>query len=101
MDQIGISAVIAWVVSQLIELLKKWTALPWMNQTTETVNRIVAAILAAATAVGITMHYDPAAGTLVIAGLSLSAILTFVFQILFQWVMQKFWYKTIIKKNGV
>jgi|GraSoiStandDraft_29_1057270.scaffolds.fasta_scaffold2489831_1 hypothetical protein len=84
-----------------MELLKKASWLPWINRSTDTVNRIVAGTLAVGTALGIHTKFDPQHGTLLITGLTLASIAHFGFDWVRSFVFQEMIYKGVIKPRMV
>jgi hypothetical protein len=84
-----------------LELLKNASWFPWINRSSDAVNRIVAGILAVATALGIHTKFDPQHGTLLITGLTLASVAHFGFDWLRSFVFQEMIYKGVIKPRVV
>ena len=94
--QITSSAVIAYG----LEMLKKWNKIPWINQNTKRINRIVSAILSGVAALGIHMQFNSEAGTLMITGLCLPCIVHGMWDWARSWVVTQLVYDGAIAKNG-
>lgn len=88
LSQVTVSAAVVYV----IELLKRSQRVPWITTQTRRINRAVSLVLSAATAVGITVHFDH--GVLTVAGLTLGSILTFAFTWAKSFVLQELVYQT-------
>ena len=100
-QQVLSQVVMAWVVTQAIQRLKRWKDLPWMTARTDTVNRIVGIILAFFASLGIMFTFDPEAGTLVVSGLTLSTVLAGVWTWVQQVVLQQIIYRGAVKETPV
>lgn len=94
----GGSLVWAFFSSSALEWLKRnKTITLFTEKTAFYAQRVVGVVLAAAAAVGVHWTYDPAAGTLVVGGLSLAMILPALTETVRQWVLQEITYRTTIK----
>lgn len=94
----GGSLVWAFFSSSLLEWLKRNQKITlFTEQTAFYAQRIVGVLLAAAAAIGVHWTYDPAAGTLVVGGLSLTMILPALTETIRQWVLQELTYRTAVK----
>ena len=91
--QITASALVVYA----LELLKKASWFPWINRSSDVLNRMVSGILAVATALGIHTKFDAQHGTLLITGLTLASVAHFAFDWLRSFVFQEMIYKGIIK----
>lgn len=86
------------IVAVVIQMLKNWETpvLSWIDHNTPWMTRAVAALAAAATAVGI--HWTFGGGTLMITGLGLTSILTLLYNTAQNFMFQHAWFKTIFAK---
>jgi hypothetical protein len=82
--QITAGALIAFVVN----FVKQSKYFPWISEETKTLSTILAAFLAAATAVGVNAVWNPTEHTLLISGLTLAGISAAVWAFAKQYVMQ-------------
>lgn len=95
------------VVAVLIQGMKKGQTpiLQWISINTPWVTRTVAAVFAAATAIGIHWTFTPASatssGTLLISGLSATAIVMFIYNIVQNYMFQHAWFKTMFGSPDV
>jgi hypothetical protein len=85
--QVVASALTVW----LIQWIKKIKQIPWISDDSAKLNRLISALLAAGTAVGIHATFNN--GTLVITGLTLLGILTAAFNWLKAFVMNELIYQ--------
>jgi len=92
MDTLSVQAIVSYLVVQFVAWLKRSSLFPWIGDHTAGLNRCLAATLAALAAIGINFHYDAAAGSLLITGLTLTSIATFVVEWLRGWIMQELLY---------
>ena len=99
MEPLSTSLVIAWLASQLQELLKKAAWFPFIGQGLQVANRVFAALLAAIATVGINVT-NPEAGTWVVTGLTLGSVLTFIVQFLWQYIAQKVAWRVVVKPTN-
>jgi len=83
----------AAVISFTISFLKKQSWFPWLTADTEKLNRMVAIGLSAFAALGVDFEFNHAAGTLVITGLHLTAILVACWHMVVQFVYTHGWFK--------
>lgn len=92
--------VISYFFSWLIQLAKRsnWTWLRWFRDGADVANRVLAAILAAAQALGIAVHFDTAAGTLLVTGLSLSLIWPAIVEVARAYIAQRLLYIFAFKR---
>jgi hypothetical protein len=93
-SQVTASGLVVWA----LQWLKNTNKFPWVNENTAALNRILAALLAAASAVGITYTYEPTAGVLAFTGLTAPAVLAFVWKVLTSVVLQEVIYRSTVKK---
>jgi len=89
-SQIKVGGFSAWIIEELKQ--SKLPALSWISANTPWVTRFVALGSATLTQIGIHMTFS--GSTLVIEGLSLTAVLTAVYSIASQYLLQHFWWKT-------
>jgi hypothetical protein len=92
--QVGVGFLVVWVIQKL----KAAGWLPFINDTTDGLNRFLSALSAAAVTAGITIHYDPTGGVLTMAGLTLANGMSFLLTLLSQGAIQEAFYKTVFKK---
>lgn len=93
------AAVSAYLFAELIEWAKRSKWFPWLNECTETANRIAAIAIAGASAIGVHLIFSPEAGTLTITGLTWHGIATTSGDWLKQWAIQNFFYRSAIQPN--
>ncbi len=89
-SQVKVGGFAAWIIEELKQ--SKLPALNWISTNTPWVTRIVA--LGAATLTHIGIHWTFSGSTLVIEGLSLTAIVTTIYNIGAQFLLQHVWWKT-------
>lgn len=90
---VGDGAVAAVLVSEFIELLKTSPRFAWLTAQTDRANRVVGAIFAFLTGLGIHFHYEH--GTLIVSGLAAAAL----GHALVQWAQQQVYYRLVVKKG--
>ncbi len=83
------------VVVYLIEWAKRSQWVP-IDASTKVVNRIINVVLAAVVALGIDWSYDAAAGTLMITGLTVSAVVGAGWEFLKQLMAQQILYDGVV-----
>jgi len=95
-SQVTAGAIVVWAIQQL--KASNWC--PWLKIDTDTLNRIVAVILAAATASGIIVTYGWADSTFTFtaAGLTPLHIVQFLWQMATSVAIQELVYRTAVKK---
>jgi len=103
-ENIMAQIVLAYLGTRLVELLKRWSGVPWMTDTTEKVNRAVAALVALVATIGISVagSWDGTAHTytIVIGGLDVGNILGVLWGWFSQFVLQQMAYKGIVKQEA-
>jgi hypothetical protein len=90
--ELGTAAVVAILISEVIEMCKRFGWCP-LDYDTAKLNRIVGAAAAMLTGIGLNMSFEPATGTLVVSGLVLSSLMHGVAQ----WCGQMAYYRLAIK----
>lgn len=70
LSQLTASALVVYT----LQALKKAAWMPWLTDRTHTLNRLVSALGAALTAVGIHLSFDSTTGTFMATGLTLTAL---------------------------
>lgn len=90
--ELGTAAVIAVLVSEIIEMCKRFGWCP-LTYDTAKANRAVGAAAAFLTGIGVNMSFEPSTGTLVVSGLLLSGVTHGVAQ----WCGQMAYYRLAIK----
>lgn len=88
------------VIVYVIEWLKANPRFSWLRAEQKTLQRVVSAVLAAVAAVGINWTYDATHGTLVITGLTSTAILLTGWEWLKQFVVQQLIFDGVVAKEG-
>jgi hypothetical protein len=94
--QLKLNGVAAFVIQKMKE--SEHPALAWISTNTPWVSRFVAFLAAAATAVGV--HWQYTGSTLVITGLSLTAIFTAAWSIAQNYLVQHAWYKAVFAQSS-
>ncbi len=85
----------------IIQKLKNWSALPWINHWTPNVNRAVAILSSFLTAIGVHMAYSSVDHTLLISGLSLTGILGMMWVWIKQFALQEYVYQSAANRTKV
>jgi hypothetical protein len=85
----------------LMQLMKKWSALPWISQWTPRVNRAVAVLASFLSTIGIHTAYSSVNHTLLISGLSLTGILGMIVVWAKQFAYQEFIYQSAANRTKV
>ena len=83
----------AAVVSFIINFLKKQAWFPWLSKETDKANRIAAVVLSGLASVGIHTTFDHQNGTLVITGLTVTAVATGLWHWGTQFALTHGWFK--------
>lgn len=91
-------AVVAAVCMYVIQALKHWKAFPLITPDTKTLNRIVGALVALFSGLGVHAQFDAAAGTLVVSGLVWASMTSAASSVIVQWVTQQFFYDLVLNK---
>lgn len=87
----------AAIVVYLIQWLKRASWVPWLTPETTTLSRIVSAILAAGSAIGLHVAYDSAGGVLTVTGLTVGSLLHGVWEWLNQFALQQLAYDVAVQ----
>jgi hypothetical protein len=95
-SQVTASGIVVWV----LQSLKKANWFPWITEHSDTVTRIWAVVLAAATSAGISYTYDPSAGMLTISGATLAGVLSFLWKVVSALVFQELIYRGAVKAHS-
>jgi len=95
--QITASAVAVFV----IQLMKRWSALPWITHWTPRVNRVVAIASSFLTAIGVHIAYSSVEHTVVISGLTLTGILGMLWVWVKQFALQEYVYQSAANRTKV
>lgn len=88
-----------YISSFALQWLKKQKWFPWVNMDSSQVNRFAAALTAFVVSAGVSWHFDSSAGTLVIAGLTLSNVWSAFIAWVQQFAFQQGAYKMLIKEK--
>lgn len=94
--ELASGAVVAVIVSELIELAKRLKWVP-LDCDTESLNRKVGVVAAFLTGLGLQFQFDAASGVLVVKGLLLSSVV----QGIIQWASQQAYFRFAIKPHPV
>lgn len=81
-----------------IEYLKSWKAFSWINVDSKKLNRVVSAIIALITSLGISFNYDKTTGDLIIHNLT-ATTLAVVWDWAKQYLAQQILYDGVIQKG--
>ncbi len=95
-DQFSLGFLSVWIIQRLKAM--KW--IPFINDDTTGLNRLLSAIAAAAASAGLTFHYDPTGGVMTLAGLTLTSAVSFVLAIVWQGAIQEGLYRGLFKKKN-
>lgn len=95
-SQIKVNGFASFVIQKLKD--SKTPALAWISANTPWVTRLIAAAAAAGTAVG--LHWTYTGSTLTITGLGATAIVTALYQIAQNYLMQHAWYKMVFAPSA-
>lgn len=93
---ISTQLVVSYVMVQILELLKRLKSIPFVGMGLTKANRVVAALLAALGTVGISGTFDGATSTLVITGLSLTAVVGIIVEFGRSWIFQQLIYRNLV-----
>lgn len=88
------------VIVYFIQLLKKVPFLPFIHDKTDTLNRVLGALLGLVATLGITWDYNASMGDLVIHGLTYGALGTALWNYVTQLAMQKVLYDGVAKPTA-
>ena len=100
MDILSTQVVVSYLAVLIQEALKKASWVPWLAARTTGMNRLVAAVFAALSTVGIQIQFDAGAGTMLVSGLTIASVLTFVVDFARSWIAQKLLYRLTIPGRG-
>ena len=95
--QITASAIAVFIIQQM----KKWSALPWINHWTPRINRLVAIVSSFLTAIGVHVAYSSVDHTMIISGLTLTGILGMLWVWLKQFALQEYVYQSSANRTKV
>jgi hypothetical protein len=95
--QFGSGAVAVFI----IQLMKRWSALPWISHWTPRVNRAVAIVSSFLTAIGVHVAYSSVEHTILISGLSLTGIFGMVWVWGKQFAFQEYIYQSSANRTKV
>lgn len=97
-EQLQVQAAIAIIVPTIIEWMKKAHWLPWIRQETDTLNRVLSALIATSTAAGFSFAHSGSpfdGGSITI---SYPGIVQFIAFAVTQYGGQTYWYQKMMKK---
>ena len=100
-QQVLSQVVVAWLVTQVVQWLKRASGLPWITAKTDTLNKLVGVVLAFFASLGIMFTFDPEAGTLIVSGLTVGTIVTGIWTWVQQVVLQQIIYRGAVKETPV
>ena len=95
-SQVKVNGFAAWIIQRLKD--SKLPALGWISANTPWVTRFVGVGAASLTAIGI--HWTFTGSTLMITGLSLTAIVTTLYNVAQNYLFQHAWWKVAFGGNG-
>ena len=96
-DQFSLGFLSVWIIQRL----KALKFIPFINNNTDTLNRLLSALGAAAASVGLTILYDPTGGVMTLSGLTATSVVSFLLSVVWQGAVQEGLYRGIFKrKNG-
>ena len=81
----------------VIELLKKSSLFPFITARTTTLNRYIGILTSGAATLGINFTFDSQEGSLLITGLTLSAVAMSAWHWFSQWAVQQFVYASAVE----
>jgi hypothetical protein len=93
MNEFSSQLALAAVSSMILQWVKNSAWFPWINKNTAGLNRAVAIVISGIGAAGIHMHYDTAAGSLTLTGLTKESIVRNGWTWFTQFAFQHGWYK--------
>lgn len=93
-----VSTLVSTLTPFLLERIK-WSRLPFLDPLKPTLNRVMAALTAMVTALGVTISYDAAAGTLTVTGLGLESVATAGVSFVVNLAVQQTIYRTAIDRR--
>ena len=85
----------------VIQLMKRWSALPWISHITPKMNRAVAIVSSFLTAVGVHVAYSSVEHTLLISGLTLTGIFGMMWVWVKQFALQEYVYQSAANRTKV
>jgi hypothetical protein len=85
----------------VIQLMKRWSALPWISQWTPKMNRAVAIGSSFLTAIGVHVAYSSVEHTLLISGLTLTGMLGMLWVWVKQFALQEYVYQSAANRTKV
>lgn len=96
--------VIARVAVRLIEILKQWNKLPWVNEKSDAINKAISWFIAIATSAGIRVASSGSVDdgwVIQITVPSMQVLVQFAVGAVYQQMMQEAWYRGIKKRAKV
>ena len=97
MDQYVTQMVVGWLSALFIQFLKRVKSLPWIDEHTDDVNRIIAVVVAFFASLGIGFEFIKDAGTLLISGLTLNTLMSLGWNWIVQFFFQNVIYRIAVK----
>lgn len=94
-EELGSGAVVAVLVSEFMEMMKRSNKFPWMTQRTDMVNRLIGGGAAFLSGLGLQWQFDPVAGKFVLEGLFVSSIV----HAFAQWAGQQAYYRLALHSH--
>lgn len=99
-DSLTSSATVGIISAYAIQWIKKSKSIPWVNEHTQSLNRFLSGMIAFASAAGIYLTWNHAAGTLTITGLTAANAFHFLTHGIEQWAIQQMAYKGVVAGHG-
>lgn len=96
-DMFGSQVGAAGLAVYVIQWLKNNPKLSWISSSTDRLNRVLSALLAALATVGIRISFDAVSGVLTVSGLELGTILSLLWNWVIQLILQEILYKGAVK----
>jgi membrane-associated HD superfamily phosphohydrolase len=81
-----------------IQWLKNTNKIAWVGAGTDKLNRVLSALLAALSVVGVSVQFDQTAGVLTISGLTVASVVALGWNWVTQFVFQEVIYRSAVKK---
>lgn len=102
-SEITQQAAIAMIAVWILELIKRWSKIPWVSANTSKANRLVSVVMAVASGIGITFAWHGSfidGGQLIITVPSAADLLHLAYNIVFAAGAQEAFYRSAVKPRG-
>ena len=100
MDPSVITMIFSLITPLILQWVKSSPWVPFINNNSGTINRIISIITALGNTVGVSFAYDGAAKTLLISGWDLTNVLVLGITALMAWIVQQLLYRQTIEPNA-